>query len=90
MEYKEIIELKECIKELTEAINHQNKRVFTRVEASKYLRIGLSAMDELIRNGEIKYKKNGTNYLFPKEYLDDWLLKDDIEVIERPIRIRKV
>ena len=45
-------------------------------EAAKALRIGRNAAYDLIKSGEIKYKRIGKQILIPKVYLIDYILSD--------------
>ena len=74
--------LKFSIDNLTKAIQYGNKQVYTKEEAADYLNIGMNAMTDIIKNGEISYKMNGRNYLFHREHLDEWLLSPDVVVMD--------
>lgn len=69
------------LKELNQRLSKFNQNVFTAREASEYLRIGYDTLLRLTRIGQIEHIKNGTNYLYKKEYLDRWLDRNKREVI---------
>lgn len=74
-------ELIENIKELNKNVKMLNREVFNSEQAAEYLGIGYSTMLQLARIGQIEHVKNGTNYIFKKEYLDRWLERNKKEVI---------
>ncbi len=75
------------LKELIEKIDKLDKRVslnrevFNSEEAAEYLRMGYGTLLQLARIGQIEHVKNGTSYIFKKEYLDRWLERNKKEVI---------
>lgn len=71
----------ESLEELNANIEMFNREVFTARQAAKYSGIGYDTILRLARIGEIECVKNGTNYLFKREYLDRWLEKNKKGVI---------
>lgn len=71
-----LIELNKNIKELNENVKMINKEVFTARQAASYLEIGYDTVLSLAKIGRLEHVKNGTDYLFKKEYLDRWLDKN--------------
>lgn len=65
------------IKENLEVANFDNRVAFNSRQAANYLSIGYDTILRLARIGDIEYIKNGTNYIFRKEYLDSWLDKQE-------------
>lgn len=65
-------ELNENIKELIR-LQRSNQQVFNAREAAEYLRISYDTILRLTRIGTIEHVKNGTSYIYKKEFLDDWL-----------------
>lgn len=76
-----LIELNENIKKLNENVKMINKEVFTAKQAAAYLEIGYDTILRFARIGRIEHVKNGTDYLFKKEYLDRWLDKNKKGVV---------
>lgn len=76
-----ITELTDEIKILNERIAKINKEVFTTDEAAEYLTISKDVLLRLARIGKIEHVKNGRNYIFKKEFLDNWLDKNKVRVI---------
>ena len=70
--------LTEEIKILNERIAKINKEVFTTDEASEYLTISKDVLLRLARINKIEHVKNGRNYIFKKEFLDNWLDKNKV------------
>lgn len=66
-------ELNNNIKELNERVRKMNQNVFNAREAAEYLRIGYDTVLRLTRIGEIEYVRNGSSYLYKREFLDKWL-----------------
>ena len=53
---------------------HEEKEVYTTKEAAEYLRISDDFLRRgLVQKGKIRYKKKGLEYLFRREWLDDWM-----------------
>lgn len=71
-----LIELNKNIKELNENVKMINKEVFTARQAATYLEIGYDTILRLARIDQIEHVRNGTDYLFKKEFLDRWLDKN--------------
>lgn len=61
------------IKETNLKIINMNRSVFDARGAADYLTIGYSTLLECTRIGKIERVKNGTNYIYKKEFLDRWL-----------------
>ena len=76
-----ITNLTEEIKILNERISKINKEVFTTDEASEYLTISKDVLLRLARIGKIEHVKNGRNYIFKKEYLDNWLDENKVRCV---------
>lgn len=66
-------ELNQNIKELNQTIQSINQNVFNAKEAAGYLRISYDSILRYTRIGAIEHVRNGSNYLYKKEYLDNWL-----------------
>lgn len=66
----------EEVKQLNNNISNINKEVFTAEQAAEYLEIGYSTILHYARTGQIECSKNGTDYVFRKEYLINWLDKN--------------
>lgn len=76
MNEKLLIELNESIKKLNENVEMFNRQVFSAKQAAKYLSIGYETLLAYTRIGEITYVPNGVNYIYKKEFLDQWLDKN--------------
>lgn len=74
--------LVEEIKQLNSQLNNLNRNVFDAKGAAKYLSIGYDTVLRLTRIGEIEHVKNGSNYIYKKEFLDRWLDKNTIRRIK--------
>lgn len=74
--------LVEEIKQLNFQLNNLNRNVFDAKGAAKYLSIGYDTVLRLTRIGEIEHVKNGSNYIYKKEFLDRWLDKNTIRRIK--------
>ncbi len=74
-------ELNQNIKELINAIGSMNQNVFNAREAADYLKISYDSLLRYTRIGSIEHVRNGTSYLYKKEYLDRWLERNRKEVI---------
>lgn len=72
-----LLEIKKSIEDLNEKLKFSHKEVFNAKEAADYLRVGYDTILRLARIHDIEYIKNGTNYIFRKEYLDRWLDKQE-------------
>ena len=51
----------------------ERKEVFNAYEAAEYLRISYDYLLKLAREGEINHKKKGNDYLFKRDWLNEWL-----------------
>ena len=51
----------------------EKQEVFTSYEAAEYLRISYDYLLKLAREGEIDHKKKGNDYLFRRDWLNEWL-----------------
>lgn len=74
-------ELNRNIKELIDTIESTNQNVFNAREAARYLRISYDSLLRYTRIGNIECVRNGTSYLYKKEYLDNWLERNKKRVI---------
>ncbi|HLR35059.1 MAG TPA: excisionase family DNA-binding protein [Tissierellales bacterium] len=70
------------IKELNNNIYNFNKNVFNAKEAADYLSIGYDTILRMTRIGEIDHVRNGSNYIYKKEFLDRWLDKNTIRRVK--------
>lgn len=68
-------EIKKSIDELNENLKLTNREVFNAREAADYLRIGYDTILRLTRINEIKAVRNGSSYIYKKEFLNEWLDK---------------
>lgn len=68
-----LIKLNENIEELNNKLKFFNKNVFNAKEAAEYLRVSYGTVLTHTRIGRIEHVKNGTSYIYKKEYLDNWL-----------------
>lgn len=66
-------ELNKNIKDLINAIESANQNVFNAREAADYLKMSYDSLLRYTRIGSIEHVRNGTSYLYKKEYLDSWL-----------------
>lgn len=66
-------ELNQNIKELVSTIENINQNIFNAREAAKYLRMSYDSLLRYTRIGAIEHVRNGSSYLYKKEYLDRWL-----------------
>lgn len=73
---KLLIKLNKNLEELNKRLSFLTKNVFNAKEAADYLGIGYDTILRLARIGQIEHIKNGTHYLFKREYLDEWLDKN--------------
>lgn len=71
-----LADLVEEMKKLNKKLSNINKEVFNATDAAKYLCISYDTILRLARIGRIEHVKNGTSYIFKKEYLDRWLDKN--------------
>ncbi|NMB08195.1 MAG: helix-turn-helix domain-containing protein [Tissierellia bacterium] len=69
-------ELNQNIKQLIDIIENANQSVFNAREAARYLKISYDSLLRYTRIGAIEHVRNGTSYLYKKEYLDRWLEKN--------------
>lgn len=69
-------ELLEEMKELKRLILNSNKGAFSARGASEYLSIGYDTILRETRIGSIEHMRNGTSYIYKKEWLDRWLDKN--------------
>lgn len=74
-------EINQNIKDLINAIENINQNVFNAREAAEYLRISYDSLLRYTRIGAIEHVRNGSNYLYKKEYLDNWLERNRREVV---------
>lgn len=58
------------------------KPVMTTREAAKYLRIDRHALGRLVRSGQVQHKKIGNKWVFKREWLDEFLEKQEPGVTE--------
>lgn len=77
-----LVSLVEEIKKLNSQLNSLNRNVFDAKGAAKYLNIGYDTILRLTRIGEIDHVKNGSNYIYKKEFLDSWLDKNTIRRVK--------
>lgn len=78
-----LLEIKEKLEELEEKMevsNFDNRVSFNTKQAANYLSIAPYTLTQLARIGDIDFAKNGTNYIFRKKHLDDWLDKQERRV----------
>lgn len=68
--YNEII----VIMRQTQRLLNEEKKVFTLLEAAKYLQLSKSSLFIMTRCNEIKFHEPGKKIYFFKEDLDNWLL----------------
>lgn len=59
-----LLDLNKNIEKLIESINYANKMAFSVREAAKYLNIGETSLRKYIKNGDIEFRKNGSDYIF--------------------------
>lgn len=71
-----LLEIKKSIENLDKKIMITQQEVFNASEAAKYLRISYDSLLRYTRIGQIEYVPNGANYLYKKEFLDNWLNKN--------------
>lgn len=48
-------------------------KVYTRKEACKILKIGLSSLESLLKSGKLKSKKVGNKYLITSDHITEYL-----------------
>lgn len=64
-----------------EELSLNNKRVFTPRQGAEFLGIGYDTILREARIGRINHVKNGANYLFKIEHLEEWLDRNEKRVI---------
>lgn len=70
----QLLELNRKVDSLTPEVQSS---VFTVEEASEYIGVGKTRMYELLQDGKIESKKNGSRYIITKQSLDKWLRDTD-------------
>ena len=73
-EFTETALMKE-IQELNENLKMQNKGSLSARGAANYLSVGYDTVLRLTRIGELEHVRNGSSYIYKKEWLDSWLEK---------------
>lgn len=63
----------EILEKLDFLIEERTKEVFNTEEAATYLRISYEMLSRYARTKIIRSARNGKNYIFKKEWLDEWL-----------------
>lgn len=71
-----LLEIQKGIENLNEKLKFAHKEVFDSKEAADYLTISRDTILREARIGRLEHAKNGTNYIFKKEYLDRWIEKN--------------
>ena len=71
-----LADLTKQIKELNHKLSKMNKEVFNARDAAEYLCIGYDTILRETRIGQMEHIKNGTSYIYKKEFLDRWLDKN--------------
>lgn len=66
-------ELLQKINEKLELIAFNQQEIFTMAEACEYLKISRTAFSKEIQEGNVRFKSNGSRYLFKKKWLDEWM-----------------
>lgn len=72
--------LTEEIKELNRKLDTIGRQVFDARGAAEYMTVSYDTLLRLARIGNIEHVKNGSSYIFKKEYLDRWLDKNKVRV----------
>ena len=73
--YSLLVDIKSLLKDIA---NNNAREIFDRDQACEYLGIGKTMLSKYISDGEIRYRKNGSSYLFKKTWLDEWMEMDSV------------
>lgn len=68
-----MIELFKKLDEIIKLLKNVNQSVYDLDEACDYLKCKDTYLRGQIKQGRIRYKLKGRDYLFKKEWLDDWM-----------------
>lgn len=68
-----MIELEKKLDKIINLLENANQSVLDLDEACEYLKCKDTYLRGQIKQGKIRYKLKGRDYLFKREWLDDWM-----------------
>lgn len=80
--HDQVVSKIDTILEVLHKMKERNeKRYYNTKETCKYLGLGKSVIDKLRQNGEISYTRVGQTYLFSREDLDNFVLRNQVRYV---------
>ena len=68
-----MIELEKKLDKIINLLENANQSIYDLDGACGYLKCKDTYLRGQIKQGKIRYKLNGRDYLFKREWLDDWM-----------------